>query len=62
MNIALPGMKTYIVAATLILVVGVEQGLGIDVPGVELGENWMMAVMNALGLGTVRAAIGKLGA
>jgi len=56
----LNGYKTYIVAAVLLLVVIVEQGLGIDVPGVDLGEDWLLVIMNALGLGTLRAGINSL--
>ena len=35
------GYRTYIIAATLILVVIVEKGLGIDVPGVDVGPDWL---------------------
>lgn len=55
----LAGYKTYIIAATLLLVVAVEKGLGIDVPGVDLGNDWLLVVMNALGLGSLRAGIAK---
>jgi hypothetical protein len=44
------GYRTYIIAAVLVLVVVVEKGLGIDVPGVDVGSDW-------LGLGTLRAGI-----
>lgn len=54
----LTGYKTYIVAAALLAVVIVEKALGFDVPGVDLGEDWLLVVMNALGLGTLRAGIG----
>lgn len=55
----LNGYKTYIVAGTLLLVVAVEKFLGVDVPGVDLGDDWLLVVMNALGLGTLRAGIGN---
>jgi hypothetical protein len=42
-------------------VVALEKGLGLDVPGVALGEDWMLVVMNAIGLGTLRHGIGKEG-
>lgn len=56
---ALSGKKTYIIAGVLILVVVVEKGLGIDVPGVDLGNDWLTTVLAALGLGTLRAGISK---
>ena len=54
----LKGYRTYIVAASLLLVVFVERGLGLDIPGVEVGNDWLVLVLNALGLGTLRAGIG----
>ncbi|UWQ77388.1 hypothetical protein [Leisingera sp. M658] len=48
----LEGKKTYIIAAMILLSVFVERGLGIDVPGIEISDNWGLVVMNALGLGT----------
>jgi hypothetical protein len=36
-------------------------GFGLDVPGVALGEDWMLVVMNAIGLGTLRHGIQKSG-
>lgn len=55
----LTGYKTYIIAATLLLVVLVEKGLGIDVPGIAMGDDWLVYVMNALGLGSLRASISR---
>lgn len=49
------GYRTYIIAAVLVLVV--EKGLGIDVPGVDVGSDWLTHVLAALGLGTLRAGI-----
>ncbi|MCA3445166.1 MAG: hypothetical protein INF93_00365 [Rhodobacter sp.] len=40
-------------------VVVLEKGLGLDVPGVALDEDWMLVVMNAIGLGTLGHGIGK---
>lgn len=57
----LNGYKTYLVMAALLAVVALEKGLGLDVPGVALGEDWMLVVMNAIGLGTLRHGIGKRG-
>jgi hypothetical protein len=45
------GYKTYLVMAALLLVVLLEKGLGLDVSGVALGDDWMLVVMNAIGLG-----------
>jgi hypothetical protein len=53
------GYKTYLVMTALLAVVVLEKGLGLDVPGVALGEDWMLVVMNAIGLGTLRHGIGK---
>lgn len=53
----LAGYKTYIVAAILILVVAAEKGLGLDIPGVALQDDWLLVVLNALGLGALRAGI-----
>lgn len=55
------GYKTYLVMAALLAVVVLEKGLGLDVPGVALGEAWMLVVMNAIGLGTLRHGIRKGG-
>ena len=38
-------------------VVVVEKGLGIDLPGVDVGSNWLTQILAALGLGTLRAGI-----
>lgn len=54
----LDGYKTYIVAGVMILVAIAEKGLGIDVPGVTLDNNWMLLILNALGLGALRSGIG----
>lgn len=53
----LEGKKTYIIAAMILLSVLVEKGLGVDVPGIEMGDDWLLLVMNALGLGTLRRGI-----
>jgi hypothetical protein len=61
MLLSLNGYKTYLVMAALLAVVVLEKGLGLDVPSVTLGEDWMLVVMNAIGLGTLRHGIGKRG-
>lgn len=55
----LEGKKTYFTAAVLLLVVILEKGLRVDVPGVEISSDWLLIVLNAFGLGSLRAAIGK---
>ena len=57
----LNGYKTYL-AAFLLAVVGIVEGvLGIDIPGVDVTENWFTVLITALGLGGVRHAISKAG-
>jgi hypothetical protein len=53
----LKGYKTYLVAAALIAVVAVEKIVGVDVPGVTVTDDWMLVVLNALGLGALRSGI-----
>lgn len=53
----LQGKKTYIVAAMILLCVAVEKGLGIDVPGVEIADNWLMLVFESLGLASLRNGV-----
>ena len=55
------GYKTYLVMAALLAVVVLEKGFGLDVPGVALGDDWMLVVMNAIGLGALRHGIQKSG-
>jgi hypothetical protein len=61
MLFSLNGYKPYLVMAALLAVVVLEKGLGLDVPGVALGEDWMLVVMNTIGLGALRHGIGKEG-
>jgi hypothetical protein len=37
----------------------VGKGPRLDVPGVALGDDWMLVAMNAIGLGTLRHGVGK---
>lgn len=55
----LDGAKTYIIAAILVLGVIAEKGLGFDIPGFDVGADWMTVVLGALGLGTLRAGVAK---
>lgn len=50
------GYKTYAVSAVLVLL-GILSMLGIAIPGVTLPGDWLMLVLNGLGLGALRAAI-----
>lgn len=53
----LSGYKTYITAA-LLAVVGVVEGLlGLDIPGVTVDDNWVLILLNAAGLGALRAGV-----
>ena len=52
--------KTFLIAATIVMI-GVTEGLfGFDVPGVVVGPDWLAWVLTGLGLGTLREAIRKL--
>lgn len=52
----LAGYRTYF-AAVLLALLGLAQAIGVDVPGVQLDENWLVLLLNALGLGGLRAAM-----
>lgn len=51
------GYKTYAVVAVLLIAVFIEKVLGLDVPGLTIDNDWLLVIMNALGLGTLRAAV-----
>ncbi len=52
--------KTFMVAATIIMI-GLTEGLmKFDIPGVAVGDDWLAWVLTGLGLGTLREAIRKL--
>lgn len=51
--------KTYAVVAAMLGVVAVEKIVGIDIPGVDVSQDWMKIALEALGLGALRSAIGK---
>lgn len=55
----LDGYKTYIVVGMVVLIALVEGVLGIDIPGAEVGDNWLEYVLGALGLGGLRSALAK---
>lgn len=58
---ALSGYKTYVIALVVIIIGVVEGALGFDIPGVEVGPDWLQWVLNGIGLGTLRAGISKSG-
>lgn len=51
------GICTCTIAGMFVLVVVFEKGLGIDVPGVEVGPDWLTLVLGAFGLGTLSVGI-----
>ncbi|MFO0350966.1 MAG: hypothetical protein ACK51S_13695 [Alphaproteobacteria bacterium] len=51
------GYRTYFIAGTLVLAIIVEKGLGIDVPGIDVGADWLTHILGAIGLGTLRAGV-----
>ena len=55
----LKGKKSYLIAGAIILLVILEKVLGIDVPGVELGDNWGEWILGAGGLSALRAGVGR---
>lgn len=57
----LQGWKTYIVVGVMLLAVAVEKGLGLDVPGITVADDWLLVVLNALSLGTLRAGVANVG-
>lgn len=56
----LEGKKTYILIVIFILGVIAEKAFGWDVPGFEPGPDWLQQILGAIGLGTLRASVGKL--
>jgi len=54
------GYKTYFVAF-LVVMIGVGEGvLGVDIPGVVVGDDWMAYIIGGLGLGSFRSAFQKV--
>jgi hypothetical protein len=50
----LSGYKTYLIVAAMVLCIGAEVFLGIDVPGYDPGPDWLGDLLTALGIGTLR--------
>jgi hypothetical protein len=59
MDWTLPNKKTYAAAGLMVLVVAVEKLLGLDSPGIDVSEDWLKILIEALGLVGLRAAIAK---
>src|SRR3990167_10169365 len=57
---SLDGYKTYIVMWTVVAAIIVEKVMGFDVPGFEMGDDWMNWLLGAFGLGGVRSAMSKM--
>lgn len=57
--LTLSGYKTYIIAAIVVACALVEGVLGWDIPGFDIGDDWVAVVLGGLGLGSLRASIGK---
>lgn len=57
---AVDGYKTYIVIGVYLAAVFVTKGLGLQIPGFSVGDNWVNDVMIALGFGGFRSALNKL--
>lgn len=54
----LSGYKTYI-GTGLLALVGVAEGIGIDVPGIALADNWLTIVLSSLTGAAMRAGVAK---
>ena len=59
MNWTLPNVKTYLVVALAVVVAVLESVIGIDIPGIDVSQDWLGIILAAAGLGGLRAAIGK---
>jgi hypothetical protein len=57
----LKNKKMYGIAVVLVIIVIAEKVLGWDVPGVDVGDDWLGFILAALGLGATKAAIVKSG-
>lgn len=57
---ALKNKKMYTIAF-FVIAIGVAEGVfGIDIPGVNVGPDWMAWILAGLGLGATKAAISKV--
>jgi len=58
-NFTWPSIAGLGAAAVLAVVVVLEKGLGIDVPGVELTNDWVQVLLVSLGLGASSVVASK---
>ena len=58
-NITWPSAAGLGTAAVLLVVVALEKGLGVDVPGVELTQDWFTVLLTSLGLGAASVVASK---
>ena len=58
----LDGKKFHLVVAVFIFAMAVEGGLGVDIPGFEVPDNWLDYILAAFGLSAGRDALRKVGA
>jgi hypothetical protein len=56
---ALKGKKTYGIVVIFLLCVAAEKLLGWDVPGFQVGNDWLQMTLAMLGIGTLRAGISQ---
>lgn len=56
---ALKGKKTYGIVAIFLLCVAAEKLFGWDVPGFDVGNDWLQLTLAMLGFGTLRAGIAE---
>ena len=56
---ALSGRKTHIVAAIAVLLGLLEGAFGIDIPGVDIGDDWVGYILGGLGFSTLRLGVAK---
>lgn len=56
---ALSGVKTYLIAAVVVVGTLLEKFAGVDVPGFDPGSDWLAFILAALGASTIRAGIAK---
>jgi hypothetical protein len=56
---AIDGYKTYIIVAVFLALVALEKIGGFDIPGFEVGEDWIGVVLGAFGVGALRSGVKK---
>ena len=54
---AVSGYKTYIASGSIILIGIVAGPLGVEIPGVDIGDNWLNYIYAGIFGGTFRSAM-----